>query len=226
MSKIYVGTSRWSYEWNEENSLEWYKTESGLNAIELNMSYYRFPYPNMVKSWAKKALDLAWVIKVNRLITHLKKLNSESYEIFKRFTNLFKPLDKSICYFLLQFPSSFTDLDKIEKFLKNCGNEKIAIEFRNPIMFSKKIKKWAKDQNILLVSVDAPHLPIDIMSDKKIYLRIHGKDIWYSYDYKKNELEELINRIPKNFEEIFIFFNNNHNMLNNAKSMFRLLYKK
>ena len=73
MTLIFVGTSGWSYNWNLGKSLEWYTNESGLNAIELNMSFYRFPYPNMIKSWAKKGSTLAWIIKVHRSITHLKK---------------------------------------------------------------------------------------------------------------------------------------------------------
>ncbi|MCK4614519.1 MAG: hypothetical protein KAU14_06935 [Thermoplasmata archaeon] len=40
--------------------------ESGLDAVELNMSYYRFPFPNMVKSWTKTGRSLAGVIKVHR----------------------------------------------------------------------------------------------------------------------------------------------------------------
>jgi uncharacterized protein YecE (DUF72 family) len=77
MTEVYVGTSGWSYSWNQGNSLEWYLKHSGLNAIELNMSSYRFPYSNMVKSWATKGKDLARVVKVHRSITHFQKLVPE-----------------------------------------------------------------------------------------------------------------------------------------------------
>jgi len=159
MTEIFVGTSGWSYDWNLGKSLDWYTTESKLNAIELNMSYYRLPFPNMIKAWVKKGSNLVWVIKAHRLITHLKKLNKESYSIFKRFKKLFLPLEESIHYYLLQFPSRFTDLDKIEKFIENCGNEKISIEFRNDSMFTDEILKWGERLGILLVSIDAPELP-------------------------------------------------------------------
>ena len=226
MTEIFVGTSGWSYDWNLGKSLDWYTTESKLNAIELNMSYYRFPFPNMIKAWVKKGSNLVWVIKAHRLITHLKKLNKESYSIFDRFKKLFLPMEESIHYYLLQFPSRFTDLDKIEKFIENCGNEKIAIEFRNNSMFNDEILKWGEELGILLVSIDAPELPTKIMSENTIYERVHGRTAWYSHNYSDEELLEIKERImsakPK---KVYVFFNNNHMMLENAIRMYNLLKK-
>jgi len=224
VTEIFVGTSGWSYNWNLGKSLEWYKSNSELNCIELNMSYYRFPYPNMIKAWAKKGSNLAWVIKVHRLITHFQKLNKETYSIFERFKKLFSPLEKHIHYYLLQFPPKFTDLDKIEKFIDNCGNEKISIEFRNNAMFTDEIINWGKKQGVLLVSIDAPKLPTKIMSKDIIYERIHGRTDWYSHNYSDTELLEIKERIicskPK---KVYVFFNNNHMMLENAIRMYNLL---
>ena len=224
MSENFVGTSGWSYEWNLGKSLEWYKTESKLNAIELNMSYYRFPYPNMIKTWAKKGLNLAWVIKVNRLITHLKKMNNETYSIFERFKKLFSPLEDHIHYYLIQLPPKFTNLEKLERFIEKCGNEKISIEFRNNKMFNDEIIKWGKKQGILLVSIDAPKLPTQIMSEDIIYERIHGRTNWYSHNYSDEELFEIKERIMSvKPEKVYVFFNNNHMMLENAIRMNNIL---
>jgi uncharacterized protein YecE (DUF72 family) len=224
VKEIYVGTSGWSYDWNLGKSLEWYKTNSELNAIELNMSYYRFPYPNMIKAWTKKGSNLAWIIKTHRLVTHLKKLNKETYSIFERFKKLFSPLEDKIHYYLLQFPSKFLDLERIEKFIDNCGNEKIAIEFRNNEMLTDEIIKWGKKQGVLLVSIDAPKLSSKVMSKEIIYERIHGKTDWYSHNYKDSELLEIKERIllPKP-KRVYVFFNNNHVMLENAIRMNNLL---
>ncbi len=52
--KFYVGTSGWAYKWNKGGNLEWYLENSGLNAVELNASFYRFPFPNQIKGWVKK----------------------------------------------------------------------------------------------------------------------------------------------------------------------------
>ena len=224
MTEIFVGTSGWSYDWNLGKSLEWYTAESKLNAIELNMSYYRFPYPNMVKAWAKKGSNLTWVIKVHRLITHLKKLSQETYSTFERFKKLFLPLEENIHYYLVQLPPKFIDLDKLEKFIDNCGNDKISIEFRNISMFTDEIISWGKKQGVLLVSIDAPKLPYKIMSKDIIYERIHGRTDWYSHNYSDEELLEIKKRImlPKP-KKVYVFFNNNHMMLENAIRMNKLL---
>jgi len=224
MTEIFIGTSGWAYNWNLGNSLDWYIKESKLNAIELNMSYYRFPFPNMIDSWSKKGSDLAWVVKVHRSITHFKKLNRDSYQIFERFKKLFFPLEKSVHYYLFQLPPKFTDIDSTEKFVNECGSEKVAIEFRHPSLFTDEIIRWGEKLGILLVSIDAPKMPNKIMSKDIIYERIHGKNIWYSHNYNNYELTEIKNRItPLKPKKVYVFFNNNHAMLENAKEMFKLL---
>ena len=224
MTDFYVGTSGWSYKWNLGNSLEWYVNESGLNAVELNMSFYHFPYTNMVKSWVRKGSNIAWIVKVHRSITHFKKLNEESYSIFKKFKQIFKPLEENIHYYLLQLPPKFINIEKLEKFIEECGNEKLSIEFRHPSMFTNDIIQWGRKQGVLLVSIDAPKLPTKLMSKDIIYERIHGRTDWYSHNYKDEELleikERIINSKPK---KVYVFFNNNHVMLENAMRMYELL---
>jgi uncharacterized protein YecE (DUF72 family) len=178
----------------------------------------------MIKAWAKKGSNLTWVIKVHRLITHFKKLSKETYSTFERFKKLFLPLEENIHYYLLQFPPKFTDLDKLEKFIDNCGNDKISIEFRNISMFTDEIISWGKKQDVLLVSIDAPKLPYKIMSKEIIYERIHGRTDWYSHNYSDEELLEIKKRImlPKP-RKVYVFFNNNHMMLDNAIRMNSLL---
>jgi uncharacterized protein YecE (DUF72 family) len=62
------------------------------------------------------------------------------------------------------------------------------------------------------------------MSEKIIYERIHGKIIWYSHNYTDNELKEIKDRIMSNNSTIaYVFFNNNHAMLENARTMFNIL---
>ena len=122
--KIFVGTSGWYYDWNKEKSLDWYIKKSKLNAIELNASFYRFPFPNQVKSWARKTKELTiknlkWAVKINRLITHIHKLNKESYTIFKKFLKLFEPLNNYISFYLFQMPPSFRFTPGNKRKIKN-----------------------------------------------------------------------------------------------------------
>ena len=225
MVKWYVGTSGWSYSWNKGNSLEWFLHKTGANAIELNMSFYRFQFPNMVKSWVKKGESLTWVIKVHRSITHHRRLQLDSIERFRRFRKLFAPLESKIAYFLFQFPPNFTEIDAVERFIEVIGSEKIAVEFRHNSLFVEEIKNWGKDNDLLLVSVDAPKLSRMIMSDEILYLRLHGRDTWYDYNYKNEELNEILlhirNAKPKT---VFLFFNN-YQMLPNLQFFQTLIGK-
>jgi uncharacterized protein YecE (DUF72 family) len=224
MTQVYVGTSGWSYDWNLGHSLDWYVRESELNAIELNMSFYRFPYPNMIKSWAVKGKNLAWVVKVHRSITHFQKLSTAAAERFQRFKTLFAPLEDKIHYYLFQLPASFTDLAKLEQFIENIVTDKLAVEFRHPTLFTDELIVWGQHHKILLVSIDAPQLPRTIMSTDVLYERIHGRTAWYSHDYSDQELQEIRQRIlTSNPKTVYVFFNNNHAMLTNAMRMNQML---
>jgi uncharacterized protein YecE (DUF72 family) len=97
----FVDTSGWFYSWNPEGSFDWFVTHSGLNAVELNMSFYRYPHPNMVRGWALKGRGLRWSIKVHRLITHTFKLNEKAYIRWERFSKLFASLEPYIDLFQL-----------------------------------------------------------------------------------------------------------------------------
>ena len=108
LAKIFVGTSGWTYEWNSEGTLSWYVENSGLNCVELNASFYRFPFPSQVKSWALKGCGLRWIVKVNQLITHRFKLNEKALGLWGRFKELFDPLDKFVDFYLFQLPPTFT----------------------------------------------------------------------------------------------------------------------
>ena len=92
MTVYHVGTSGWMYSWNPDG-LDWYASKSGLDTIELNMSFYRFPYPNQVRSWARKssATGLLWSIKIHRSISHRRLLSEPAYDIWGRFHRLFQP---------------------------------------------------------------------------------------------------------------------------------------
>jgi uncharacterized protein YecE (DUF72 family) len=232
--RVYVGTSGWQYDWNEGQSLDWYLKNSGLNSIELNASFYRFPFPNQVKSWAEKTeslKDFRWSIKVNRLVTHVFKFSEKAFRTWKKFERLFEPLRNSIDFFLFQLPPILTpkSAERIVAFYKKTKlEEKFAIEWRNINWFDKSWVKWAENLGLTLVSVDAPDFekfPREIYCTNGIvYLRMHGRTTWYSHYYTNSELEEVKEKILKaEAWKVYVYFNNNHNMLENAQRMKKLL---
>ena len=226
--QVFVGTSGWYYEWNKDKTLDWYMANSGLNAVELNASFYRFPFPNQVKSWARKGKALRWVIKVNRLITHRFKFSEKAIESWKRFSALFSIMNRSIDFFLFQLPPSFTSKgrDKIMSFVKKTRTvKKFALEPRHASWYSDEILKWAKSLGLTWVSIDAPEFSREVFKTAdSVYVRMHGRTDWYQHDYRTRELRNVAKRagVVKP-ERLFVFFNNDHHMLKNAKNMFAIL---
>jgi len=226
--EVFVGTSGWMYSWNEKQSLDWYVENSGLNAVELNASFYRFPYPNNVKSWATKGKELRWSIKVNRLITHTFRFSERALDSWKRFEELFKPLEVNIDLYLFQLPPfSTTSLaPRLTEFIQKTGlKHKFALEVRNLTWFDKKWIEWASRLGITLVSVDCPDFPLDIFNtDGIVYERMHGRTGWYTHYYTDEELKEVAAKIvdakPK---KAYILFNNDHAMLDNSRKMLTML---
>ena len=222
--KTFVGTSGWYYDWNKEKTLDWYIENSNLDAVELNASFYRFPFPNMIKSWARKGKSLHWAIKVNRLITHQFKFSGKAAATWKKFYDLFSPMHEFIDYFLFQLPPSFTPKGKslIEKFFGKIKTaKKCALELRHELWFKEDLIKWVKSLGITWVSIDAPEFTRDIVkTTKNVYLRIHGRADWYRHNYTDRELRNIGKRIiAVQPDKVYIFFNNNHNMLKNARKM-------
>ncbi|ABN70523.1 protein of unknown function DUF72 [Staphylothermus marinus F1] len=227
--EVYVGTSGWMYDWNELGSFDWYVKYSGLNAVELNASFYRFPFRNQVLSWSRKGRNLRWSIKVHRSITHYRRLSESALSIWKKFYDLFSPLDKYVDFYLFQMPPNFVykdrNMDKIKKFYEESGlEERFALEIRHHSWFNEAFINWCSKLGLTLVSIDAPIGTWVVNTNGIIYLRIHGREYWYAYDYNREELEELVEKMIKlKPYKIYVFFNNDHWMLSNARLMKQIL---
>jgi uncharacterized protein YecE (DUF72 family) len=229
---IYVGTSGWLYDWNIGGTLDWYIAHSRLNAVELNASFYRFPYPNQVKSWARRGRTLRWSIKIHRSITHTRRLNERAYPIWDRFRKLFEPMENEgiVDFYLLQLPPSFDArqeyVERIKRFAQYTRlGARLAIEFRHDSWFRDGLGvRLCRELGATFVSIDAPIGTYIDKSNDQVYLRIHGRYEWYAYDYSEEELRELAEKLVEfNPKKIYVFFNNDHWMLENARTMLRIL---
>ncbi len=236
--RIYVGTSGWVYDWNPDG-FDWYLRNSGLNAVELNASFYRFPYPNQVRSWARKTSSfkgvLRWSVKVNRLITHVHLLNERALRPWHSFIRLMKPLDNFIDFYLLQLPPRARPTEsfirRAENFLKiavnDVGEWRVAVEFRDNSWFRVKWVEWCRDLGVTFVSVDSPQAIYINSSGPKAYVRMHGRSFWYAHNYSDDELAEVADKLLSlKVESSYVFFNNNHDMLENARRFMELMRKK
>ncbi len=213
------------YSWNEGGDLEWYLGHSHLNAVELNASYYRFPYRNQVAGWARKSTALHWSVKVHRFVTHQHRFNDVAREVWQKFLTLFQPLDPLIDWYLFQAPPSLSDTGRLLRFFEGLPRlEKCVLEIRNRDLLLDEDRCRVLQEHIPLVSVDSPDVKNKIFSGDIVYLRMHGRDGWYSHEYTRQELEETAGLIrATGATSAYVFFNNDHSMLENAQLLMELM---
>jgi uncharacterized protein YecE (DUF72 family) len=220
---VFVGTCGWYYDWNKKKNLDWFVQNSGLNTVELNASYYRFPFPNQIGSWKIKGAGLRWSVKVHRSITHWRQLSEAALETWGNFRELFEPMDHLIDFYLFQVPPRFNDVAKTLTFAEDTGlGKRFALEIRNKELLGNDELCARLTEKVTLVSVDSPDYRDRIFPGKIVYMRMHGRERWYDYNYS---LEDILSTRGKicNFEpeKVYLFFNNDHNMLDNARMALR-----
>jgi len=219
--EVFVGTSGWSYDWNRGRSLDWYLGSAGLDAMELNASFYRFPPPARVAGWAVKGRGIRWCVKVHRYITHLHRFNEIGRRSWERFLALFAPLDPLTDWYLFQAPPSLRDTGRLADFFADLPRrDKCVLEIRNRELLLNDTACEKLQEHVPLVSVDSPDAANRIFDGRVVYLRMHGRGDWYRHDYSPQELKETAARVRQSgAEKAYIFFNNDTAMLANARRM-------
>src|SRR2546430_1375497 len=97
MNQVYIGTSGWSYKgWEKAfyprdlpktEQFEFYATQ--FPTVEINLTFYRLPTPNMVRGWRAKAPPgFVYAIKGSRYITHMKKLKNLDHAVDRFFEHI------------------------------------------------------------------------------------------------------------------------------------------
>jgi len=225
-----VGTSGYTYFWNpgKPSPFRWYISR-GFKTVEINASFYRFPQKSWVTTWIKHSpSDFDFSIKVHQSITHKSRLGSAAPKLWEKFMQPLKPLQDKISFYLFQFPSYFKptheNLLRIRSFVKDMGLEAIAVfEFRDPTWW--RLTNEIASCGAVFCSVDAPELPKEVIpSNGTVYLRMHGRTEWYAHYYTRSELLEIARKLLESrAERIYVYFNNDHGMLENALEMKKLI---
>jgi uncharacterized protein YecE (DUF72 family) len=141
VSNIHVGCSGWVYRhWRgifypeglpQKRWFERYAEE--FDTVEINASFYRLPLASTFEGWRDKAPPgFHYAVKVNRFITHMKKLLDCEAEV-DRFIALARPLGEKLGPLLYQLPPSLKlNLERLERFLERLPPDLSHVfEFRN-----------------------------------------------------------------------------------------------
>jgi len=221
MSRLFIGTSGWSYShWqnvfyppglSQNKWLEYY-TEF-FNCVELNVTFYRLVQKKTFQNWYKRTpKDFYFVAKGPRFITHIKKLKSIE-EPLSLFLDNVRGLKEKLVAILWQLaPSHKKDLVRLESFLKLLRKTNIlqAFEFRNESWFDSAVYNLLKENDACLCIAHSNRFPcIKEVTADFLYLRFHGGGLLYSSDYSDEELKEWADFAKKCLKkEILAFFNN------------------
>lgn len=231
--EVYVGTSGWSYDWNPDG-FKWYARESGLNAVELNSSFYRLPYRSMALGWSRLSQGIRWAIKVHRMITHVYRLKPpKALEWLGYLVSRVSPLEEKglIDFYLFQLPPSYTasktNWERIEYIASKTElGSRMAVEWRHISWFNDEWIDRSKELGITIVSIDSPDFVFYARSSPYVYVRMHGRSFWYVHYYTDEELLEVAKKaVDLGGNKIYVFFNNDHDMLDNARRMYAILLK-
>ncbi len=219
----YLGTSGYSYQhWKQrfypkdlpQNEwLEYYAKY--FLTVEINSSFYRFPYPNVLKAWYNKTpKDFLITLKANRSITHIKRLRNVK-RLLNNFYSLADLLKEKLGCILFQLPPNFKiDTKILKNFLEMLPNKyENVVEFRNNSWFCNEVYELLKQYNIIFCIVNSPSISTRfIKTSNTSYIRFHGLKSLYSSNYSDKELKDYAEKI-KNLKakKVYAYFNNDFN---------------
>ncbi|MFW9936573.1 MAG: DUF72 domain-containing protein [Candidatus Thorarchaeota archaeon] len=235
-NKVLIGTSGWGYdEWvgpfypknlSKEDYLSFYSEIFYTN--EINTTFYNIPSKYIVENWVKKTPEnFVFSAKIPKSITHECKLDiNECLDDLHYFLRVMDPLIKSkkLLAFLLQLPPSFTKDDHfgiLKEFIEHwpsdlhkCGYH-LVLEFRDQSWMNDDVFNYLRKLQLTYCAVIEPLLPprMDITNPKFAYIRFHGygKEIWFDYFFKEEEIRKWsgsIRNVTNEAEKVGIYFNN------------------
>ena len=222
-SKYWIGTSGWSYDhwkgefypedWPKSRWFEYYAQK--FSCVEVNATFYRFFKESTYQKWYDKAPEhFRYVLKAPRFITHRKYLKDVEKEI-ESFWQSAAFLKEKLGLILLQLaPSPPYNLERLNKALLAFQYpKKVAVEFRHKQWITDEVRDLLRETGAIFCNADSPKLKFtDWTTSDTAYIRLHGREHWYGYEYSGNELRDIAETAKRmgtqNAKDIYIFFNN------------------
>ena len=224
---IRIGCSGWSYDhwvglfYPEDMSRRDYFSHYSkyFDTVEINSTFYRLPFRNFVLGWARRAPQgFLYAIKVNRKVTHIKKLRGAEGDL-ANFLERLDPLKKKglLGPLLIQLPPGLhLDVNLLECFLNSLPNGyRFTIEFRHKSWLIDDVYRLLERYDVAFCIVSSPKIPVIVrVTTDFSYIRMHGRKRWYDYFYTDEELRcwaDVVSGIHKEGRDVFMYFNNDPN---------------
>jgi uncharacterized protein YecE (DUF72 family) len=221
--RFFVGTSGWTYDHWKGNfypadlpKTRWFDHYAAtFSTVEINATFYRTFKDTTYHKWYDKAPPgFTYVLKTPRPITHYRHLEGSDAEIqaFWRSANL---LGDKFGLILLQIaPDTPYDLGRLQNALLAFSDpSRVAVEFRHDQWYTGEVRDLLARLGAVFCDADSPrnHLRGWVTS-QAAYIRLHGRQRWYAYNYSEDELRDIAQRAKNMAREgasrVYIFFNN------------------
>jgi uncharacterized protein YecE (DUF72 family) len=223
MSKVFVGTSGWTYDgWRgpfypmdipKKDWLIWYASQ--FPSTEINGSFYRTPSLEAVRNWQKqtpKGFLFAW--KASKFITHWKRLSAKSENSIELMETRLTALSPKVGPVLFQLPPQFQRNDqRLSAFLEMLPRRhSYAFEFRHKSWYDDGIFALLHKHNVSLCLSDHHDAPSPWeITAHHVYVRGHGPDGHYKDNYPDKTLRAWARDIRKWTRQrrtVFVYFDN------------------
>lgn len=236
----YVGCSGWFY-WKWRGVFypdhlatgKWFQHYAKrLDTVEINASFYSWPTVANVKSWRRQPgkRNFVYSVKVCELITHIKRFRATK-TLIKDFGMIADILGDRMGCFLFQLPPSHSyTKERLTAIVRQLDPaRRNVVEFRHASWWNEIVYAAFREAGIIFCSCSGPRLPDKLVrTANDVYLRLHGPERWYRYNYSKDELSKWAERIESSgAKRAWIYFNNDYEAYapRNAGTIRRLLQK-
>lgn len=198
---IHIGCSGWVYRhWKgafypaELAQKRWFEHYADhFDTVEINASFYRLPLPATFHSWLAKAPPgFRYAVKVNRFITHNKKIAGVD-EALAEFVALVRRLGPALGPLLHQLPPSLhRDDDRLAAYLSLLPRDiDHVVEFRHRSWYEPGVLALLDAHGAGFVSHDLVGLVTPRWaSARAAYVRFHGTGGKYRGRYSPEQIAE------------------------------------
>ncbi len=233
-----IGCSGWFYwDWKGKfyptqiSTSDWFPFyRSQFDTVELNAPFYAWPTVNTVKTWLKQVAgtDFVYTVKASELITHVRQFEDVK-GLIEDFGYIADVLGRHMGCFLYQLPPSYHySPDLLQRIVSQVEpGRRTVVELRHASWWNEDVYAAFRAHGIIFCACSGPGLPDDLIKTAdEIYVRFHGVDKWYLYDYSDAELQVWADRIKASgAKRVWVYFNNdyNTNAIKNARTLKAML---
>jgi len=199
LPQIHIGCSGWVYRhWRgafypeDLPQKSWFAHYAKhFDTVEINASFYRVPIRKTFEGWREKAPPgFRYAVKVNRFITHNKKL-LDCIETIEEFIELARLLGPALGPLLYQLPPSLHRNDnRLAEFLEHLPRDlEHVVEFRHSSWYDEEVLALLDRHGVGFVAHDLVGVASPFWaSGRTAYVRFHGTGGKYWGRYSEDQM--------------------------------------